>query len=102
MSGQLRFEVDRLSFMVVGEYYEELFGVPWSEIVAWDVEGANTARRRSTGGHAAVGALLAGVSGAIIGAAATKEEFEAVLAVQVDDATTRSLFATEHLQRSLR
>ena len=63
--GQLRFEVDRLSFMVVGEYYDELFGVPWPDVVAWDVEGANTARRRSTGGRAAVGALLAGVPGAI-------------------------------------
>jgi hypothetical protein len=87
VAGSLRFGDVALQFMVMGEYYDELFSVPWADVAAWDVEGANTARRRSTGGRAAGGALLAGVPGAIIGAASTKEEFEAVLAVQVADAT---------------
>jgi hypothetical protein len=83
----LRFDDVALRFMVMGEHYEDLFSVSWAEVVAWDTEGANTARRRSTGGRAAVGALLLGVPGAIIGAASTKEEFEAVLAVEIADAT---------------
>ena len=87
VAGSLRFGDVALQFMVMGEYYDELFAVPWADVVAWDVEGPNTASRRSTGGRAAVGALVAGVPGAIVGAASTKEEFEAVLAVEVADAT---------------
>jgi hypothetical protein len=87
VAGQLRFGDIALEFMVMGEFYDRLFALQWGEVIAWDVEGPNTARRRSTGGRAAVGALLAGVPGAIIGMASTKEEFEAVLAIETNQAT---------------
>lgn len=79
--GQLHLSDDALRFDVQGEYYETLFDINWNEVVGWDVEGANTSTRRTTGGRAAAGALLAGIPGAIVGLAATKEEFTSVLAI---------------------
>jgi hypothetical protein len=87
VGGQLRFGDGSLEFMIMGEFYDRLFAIPWADVIAWDVDGPNTARRRSSGGRAAVGALLLGIPGAIIGAASTKEEFEAVLAIETNDAT---------------
>jgi len=84
-SGRLRVSMDALRFMVLGEFYETLFDIPWGAVTGWDVEGANAATRRTSGGRAAAGALLAGIPGAIIGLAATTEEFACALAIDLED-----------------
>jgi hypothetical protein len=84
LPGKLRLESDALRFVVLGEeVYEILFQISWTEVTNWDVEGTNLGSRRSTAGRAAAGALLAGFPGAIVGLAATKEEFASALALVV-------------------
>ncbi len=73
---------------MLGEYLDVLFEIPLAIVTSWDVEGANIATRQTSGGRAVVGALLAGAAGAIIGLAATKEAFSAVLAIATADGST--------------
>jgi hypothetical protein len=85
--GVLRLSADRLTFLVQGEFLDALFEAPWDHVTSWDVEGTNTSTKDTSAGRAAVGALLAGAAGAIVGLAATKERFASVLALEIGDAT---------------
>lgn len=80
-TGALRITSDTFQFLVMGEYFDTLFEIPFDTVTSWDVEGTNMSTRQTSGGRAAVGALLAGAAGAIVGLAATKEGFSAVLAI---------------------
>jgi hypothetical protein len=87
VAGFLRPSTDGLDFDVLGETRERMFRIAWIDVISWDVEGTNTATRETSPGRAAMGALLAGAAGAIVGLASTKERFTSVLAVSTTGGT---------------
>src|SRR4051812_18169674 len=84
VGGRLVVDATEVRFDVDAEGVETILRLPWSAVTRWEVEGANVEATRSTGRRALVGALLAGVSGAVVGAATRKGEFQAVLVFEFE------------------
>jgi hypothetical protein len=90
--GRLTLRANHIVFEVMGEYLEPLFVIRWDQVDAWEVGGTDDMHDAGGGGgRALLGGLIAGIPGAVIGAAASRREYQTTFAVGVIGGTVAFL-----------
>lgn len=82
--GCLALNDDNVAFEVTGEWCEVLFTIAWANVNALEVDGPNALQPSGgRGSRALLGALLAGIPGAIVGAAMSTRQYQTVVVLGV-------------------